>query len=112
MDMKYATDTVNEIVSEADYQGIRVAQTGNNSVKVYPNPTANVTVLDIAVADAGNAVVNIYDMNGRKVYSNNMGTLTEGAHQMKLDCTNYAPGVYLVNVNIGRNTATSKLIVK
>lgn len=112
MDMKYVTDTVNEIVSEADYQGIRVAQTGNNSVKVYPNPAANVTVLDIAVADAGNAVVNIYDMNGRKVYSNNMGTLTEGAHQMKLDCTNYAPGVYLVNVNIGRNTATSKLIVK
>ncbi|MBQ9473874.1 MAG: T9SS type A sorting domain-containing protein [Bacteroidales bacterium] len=112
MDMKYVTDTVNEIVDESDYTGIRLVQSGNNTVSVYPNPASDRTLLQLTVTDAGRAVVNVYDVNGRRVYSRDMGVVAEGNHDIELNCSSLPRGLYLVNVNFGRNTATTKLVVR
>ena len=112
MAMKYVPDTVNAIVDESDYEGIRLVQSSNNTVSVYPNPARDRVQLQLSVADAGRAVVNVYDVNGRRVYSRDMGVVAEGDHAIELNCSTLPRGMYLVNVNFGRQTATTKLVVR
>ena len=46
------------------------------------------------------------------VFSENLGYLNEGMHQYSVNCTKFNRGMYLVNINIGKESATSKLIVR
>lgn len=112
LDMSYCTDTTNAIANSEDYQGISVVDRGNNRISIYPNPVSNVANLDITVTEASNAVIRVYDINGRQVFTDNMGRLNEGANSYRLNVEGYARGMYLINVVCGKQVATSKLIVR
>lgn len=112
MDMSHVTDTENEIVEPADYEGINTAKVGNNSIRMYPNPTAVSTTLDMSISEAGNATVKIYDMSGRIVYTENYGTLEAGRHTRTINCQSFRNGIYVVNMTCGNASVTSKLVVK
>ncbi|MDY5969971.1 MAG: T9SS type A sorting domain-containing protein [Bacteroidales bacterium] len=112
MDMTYVTDTVNEVVDSNDWVGITTVNHGNNSVKVYPNPAVDQASLDITIVNDGQAIVNVYDINGRRVISESLGHLSAGSHNHVLNCNNLGHGMYLVNVIVGNKAATSKLIVR
>ncbi|MCR5193247.1 MAG: T9SS type A sorting domain-containing protein [Bacteroidales bacterium] len=112
LDTSYVTDHENEIVGEEDWLGITNVTKGENSVKIYPNPAIDKATVDIAVVNAGNAVVKIYDLGGKLVHSEQLGYLTEGSHQYSINCSKFNHGMYLVNINIGKESATSKLIVR
>ena len=66
----------------------------------------------MTVAKAGNAVVRVYDLAGKVVYTENMGRVDEGVHTRTIDCQNLQHGMYLVNVVVGGQKATAKLIVR
>lgn len=112
VDMQYVKDTVNEIVDPSDFAGITNVTVGDNKISVYPNPASTVANINMTVANTSNAVVKIYDMSGKLVYNDYIGTVEEGSHIYQLDCQNFRHGMYLVNVTFGRQTATSKLIVR
>ena len=116
MDSTYVVNHTNEIVDPEDYEGTldipAVASTGNNAVRFYPNPAVNEATMEIAVVNAGDAVVRIYDINGKAVISENLGHLGEGTYTRNINCQNLPKGMYLVNVVINGQRATSKLIVR
>lgn len=115
MDSTYVTRHENEIVDSTDYRttGIpTIATVGANSLRFYPNPAVESATLELSVAVAGEAVMNIYDLSGRKVSSERLGRLAEGVHTRTIDCRQLQHGMYLVNVVMGSQTATSKLIVR
>lgn len=112
MDMAFVTDTLNEISDSNDWVGIQTADKGDNRIAVYPNPASDYSTIDMAIADGGNAIIRVYDLSGKLVVNQRLGRLEEGAHTYRLDCTSLRHGMYLVNVNIGSKSATSKLIVK
>ncbi|MBO7490221.1 MAG: T9SS type A sorting domain-containing protein [Bacteroidales bacterium] len=112
MDTTYVTDHENEICNEEDWLGITNVDNGENRMNIYPNPAADIATIDLGIVNAGNAVVKIYDITGKMVHSEKLGYLSEGSHQYTIDCTKFAHGMYLVNVNIGKESATSKLIVR
>ena len=85
---------------------------GENAVRFYPNPAIDNATMELTVAQPGNAVVRVYDLSGKVVYSESMGHVTEGVHTRTIDCQNLQRGMYLVNVVIGGQKATSKLIVR
>ena len=68
--------------------------------------------MELTVSRPGNAVVRIYDLSGKVVYTENMGRVSEGVHTYAIDCQKMQRGMYLVNVIIGGEKATSKLIVR
>ena len=112
MDTTYVTDKVAEVSNPEDWLGITNVDNGENYVNIYPNPVADVATVELGVVNAGNAVVKIYDINGKLVHSEKLGYLNEGGHQYSLDCRKFNHGMYLVNINIGNESATSKLIVR
>ena len=112
MDTTYVTDHTNEICNEEDWLGITNVDNGENRVKIYPNPAVDYATVDMAIVNEGNAVVKIYDITGKMVHTESLGYLNEGSHQYSINCSKFAHGIYLVNVNIGKESATSKLIVR
>ena len=113
MDSTYVVDHVNEILDSNIFNGIpTVANTGANQVRLYPNPAVDQATLELAIAQAGQAVVKVYDLTGKVVYTENLGRLSEGIHTHAISCQNLQHGMYLVNVIVGGQTATSKLVVR
>lgn len=113
MDTTYVTDHENEIVTEEEYLDIpTVASYGDNTVRFYPNPAVDNATMELNIAKAGNAIVKIYDLTGKVVYSENLGRLAEGVQTRTIDCQRFQHGMYLVNVVINGQKATSKLIVR
>lgn len=113
MDSTYVVDHTNEIVTPDEFLDIpTVASTGDNTVRFYPNPAVDNATMEINVVKAGNATVRIYDLTGKLVYTENLGRLSEGVQTRTIDCQNFQHGMYLVNVAINGQKATSKLIVR
>ncbi|MBQ9639238.1 MAG: T9SS type A sorting domain-containing protein [Bacteroidales bacterium] len=112
MDMQYVTDTTNEYMEPEDWAGISNVDKGDNHIAIYPNPASERATLDITVATPGNATMRIYDITGRVVRTEQLGRLAEGTHTYNIDVQNLNSGMYLVNIHVGKNTATSKLMVR
>lgn len=115
MDSTYVTRHENEIVDSNFWSNLgipTVTTVGANSLRFYPNPAVESATLELNVAVAGEAVMTIYDLSGKKVRSERLGKLAEGVHTRTIDCQQLQHGMYLVNVVMGNQTATSKLIVR
>src|SRR5574344_940916 len=112
MDMTYVTDTTNDIVNTEDFAGITNVNKGDNKISIYPNPASNYGNINRSVTNESNAVIKVYDLSGRLVYSENLGRIAEGNSLYRLNCQNFHHGMYLININFGQQSATSKLIVR
>lgn len=74
-------------------------------LKVYPNPLASGSVLNIASNNGIEKSVAIYDVLGKQVFA---GATVNGA----VNTTDLKAGIYIVKITEGTATATRKLIVQ
>ncbi|MDG1962739.1 MAG: T9SS type A sorting domain-containing protein [Flavobacteriaceae bacterium] len=74
---------------------------------MYPNPTRGLIQIN-SVVDLGATDVSIYDMNGRRVWQN---TLTLG-HHTQIDASALSSGIYLIKIDGGNYSHTTKLIIR
>lgn len=113
MDSTYVENHLNEILDESDYNDIPTVEgNGDNMLRFYPNPAVDNVTMELCVVHAGKAMVKVYDLTGKVVMSENLGTLGEGTYTRTLDCQKLQSGMYLVNLVVGGQVATSKLIVR
>ena len=80
--------------------------------KVYPNPTLENAQLEIAVAEDGTFVVDLFDLNGRHIQNIHEGELERGTHTYHLPLFNENPGMFLVIIrskNYSKSIKLSKL---
>jgi hypothetical protein len=82
----------------------------NFGLNVYPNPAANETNVTITAENASVVVV-LTDVSGKAVYSNNLGTVN-GMKNLNINTTNFANGIYMVNVTSNGTVTTQKLVVR
>ncbi len=113
VDMKYVTDTTNEVVDSVDLLDIpTVVGTAVSQVKVYPNPVFGDAHLTINGNLTGNGTLRIYDLNGRMVATRQLGTVTAGEQTFTVSTEGLAQGMYLINVIIGGHVAVAKMMVR
>jgi hypothetical protein len=86
-----------------DYTGVGVAESLGNSVAIYPNPSAHVSVVNVPQS----SFVQVLDMNGKLL----MSQFVVGS-QLTLNATEFATGTYLVRVNHNGQSFTKKWMVK
>jgi PKD repeat protein len=79
---------------------------------VYPNPFSSLTNVEFDLEKSENVKVEVYDMIGRNVYTNNAGVLTAGKQTIELNETQFSAkaAVYMVRVQIGNSVITRQLI--
>ncbi|HLO71488.1 MAG TPA: T9SS type A sorting domain-containing protein [Flavipsychrobacter sp.] len=91
----YTQDSGNELYKLSDSAALNIQNTSFNAeVKVFPNPTANVTTIQInSKADLQLGYV-ITDITGKIVSRSDVKTYTSGTNNVTIDMTNLATGVY------------------
>ncbi len=90
-------------VAVIDYTGVGVVESLSNTVAIYPNPSAHVSIVNVPQS----SFVQVLDMNGKLL----MSQFVAGS-QLTLNATEYATGTYLVRVNHNGQSFTKKWMVK
>jgi hypothetical protein len=78
-------------------------------VSLYPNPTTGASSVALNLAQAADVKVEIMNPQGALVTSKSYGELS-GNMVLPVDLSTLAAGIYLVNVNVGGETTTLKLM--
>ena len=96
----FCLDNLNDITN-----GIPVLPSGSNifDVKLYPNPVVNT----LSVNGVKDARIDIYDINGRKVFET-----TSVSETVRMNVSAYSKGIYMVRIQKGQTVVTKKFIKK
>lgn len=78
-----------------------------NNFIIYPNPSDGQINIKTRF-DLGKTMISIYDMNGRKVFNQQV----ELNHTALIDASNLTTGMYMIQIEGGDKSQTSKLIIK
>lgn len=86
--------------------GIGDANTINNNFIIYPNPSNGELNIQSRM-DVSEATLSIYDMNGRKVFNKQVDI----QQARNININNLKTGIYLVTIEGGGYSQTSKLVI-
>ncbi|MEL7220085.1 MAG: T9SS type A sorting domain-containing protein [Bacteroidota bacterium] len=78
---------------------------------VSPNPVLDVAQLAFTLDAANVTTIAVANSLGQVVRTENLGKLPTGTHNMNLDMTGLAAGVYLINITSGDISGTQKVVV-
>ncbi|MBI3235647.1 MAG: T9SS type A sorting domain-containing protein [Bacteroidetes bacterium] len=111
LNLKLQNSSSNILIGSPDTYSITIKEDGKNGVsqafkalgvELYPNPTQN--ILNINSQDKIDRLI-ITNINGQLVYNNKPNTST-----LKLSTQDFAPGVYIVQIEINGQLATQKIV--
>lgn len=91
--------------------GIENTEAGISAFTVFPNPANDKAVVNFSLANASDVDVVVTDMMGRTVQVVNKSEFTAGKHQVNINLSNVAAGVYNVSLKTDNGTATTRLSV-
>jgi hypothetical protein len=81
------------------------------SLACYPNPFNPSTTLTFTLPRASDVKLEVFDILGRQVYDADLGKLSAGSHQHRIDGSQWASGVYFARVQTSSSTRTLKLLL-
>ena len=81
------------------------------TVSIFPNPVQGQATISFNVN--GNAAVSyqVYDLMGRMVKSEALGSYTEGEHQVSVNMSDLSAGSYIMRVSQGNSSSCVKFVV-
>lgn len=82
-----------------------------HTLNVYPNPANSSAVVSMELSNEADVVINITDLSGKVVYTNNLGNVN-GAQKVTVNTDALTSGVYMVNVTVDGTVSTQKLVVR
>lgn len=83
----------------------------DQNMKVYPNPSSGVFVVEFEALRSEPAQIKLLDLNGRVVHVEQTG-VTNGLNQIQLNVQNLAAGNYLLQIEVTGEVSTMKLKLK
>lgn len=81
------------------------------TVNMYPNPVRDNAKISFELNNSNAVSYQVFDMMGRVVRVMNLGTLSEGVHEVNVSVDGLASGAYMLRLNAGTNTSTVKFMV-
>lgn len=85
--------------------GIETAHLKNNSSFIYPNPSSDQCIINTGTKNE--CMVNIYDLQGKLVYTNRVK-----AEKFQLNTSSFNAGLYIVSLVSEENTTNMKLVIE
>jgi hypothetical protein len=81
-------------------------------VEVSPNPADDYANVVVSLNKADKVELNVYDVMGKLVISNNYGMQLTGYHTYEINTSNLTSGIYFFAVKVGDNQTSKKVVVK
>jgi len=86
-------------------------KTGNGIIGLFPNPAQTSAYIKYLLTDKHLVTLDVYNLIGEKIYSDNLGKLSAGVHTTEINTNAFAEGVYLLNITIGNYIYSKRLTV-
>lgn len=80
-----------------------------NGVSIYPNPTSDVSTIQLDLEESALVTLNVYNAIGALVYSNGTQNMNAGIQKLAFDGTDLPSGMYHVNLTVGEKVITKKI---
>ncbi len=77
---------------------------------IYPNPTSNSTTMQLALKERADVAYSLYNLTGMQVTKPVLQSLDAGEHQLQIDMSNLPQGMYLIEISVGAETGTTRVI--
>ena len=87
-------------------------QIAETSFNVYPNPVENVAWVDLNLTGSEEVRLDVVNLLGQRVMSQDMGTMSAGNSRLQLDLAGVESGIYLVTLTAGETTSTLRVTKK
>jgi Secretion system C-terminal sorting domain len=81
-----------------------------NSLTLYPNPSSNEVTIGYSLSSLQNVDFGIYDIRGRLVRKIEKGKKQAGKYVLKVDISNLANGIYIIQMRTGDDAIFKKLL--
>ena len=87
-------------------------ETSINVTQNFPNPVNGTTSVRVNIEESANLSLELTNMVGQKVLSQEKGIVNAGSHEFVLDATNLQAGIYFYTVTAGESNVTKRMIVR
>jgi hypothetical protein len=84
----------------------------SGTVSVLPNPTRNDFVISFDVIKSGDMRIVLTDLSGREVLDIYDGFVSDGMFTHTVTTSNFARGIYLLNILIDGNSTVEKVVLE
>lgn len=81
------------------------------SLSVYPNPASDFVNVDLELTQVVDVEINVVNMMGQIVSTQNLGTMTSGSHNIKLNTNSLAEGLYTIQIITGNKASTERVSI-
>ena len=82
----------------------------SSSLEVFPNPSKGKFNLIVSDPNAGIAYLSIFNLNGRKLYSEQFN-INVNSNNFNIDLSGFSKGIYLLKIQINGTNLSKKLVV-
>jgi hypothetical protein len=90
--------------------GIEERESNFSAIKIRTNPVMDNAILDFGLKSVQNLEVEIYSLQGKKVYQQNFGKMVGQNQMIEVPASNLQNGQYIVKVTAGGDVQTMKLL--
>ena len=84
------------------------ALSGIELINIYPQPATNELFIDAAVNDARSIIVQIYDINGKILYNEEM----PGQDILVVDVRKFKDGIYVLKIMLENQVYSRKILIE
>jgi len=103
-----ADEEINDFSGEA---ASKIEELNISNFNVYPNPTSDVAHIAFNLVDSKNVRIEVLDLTGRVVYSENMGQLASGSQLIDVDAKQIGNGMYIFNIYAGNQRISERVSI-
>ena len=86
--------------------------TGFELFNSFPNPANESTRINYNLNNPSEVALEVCDLTGKVVYSQDFGTQGAGMNNINLDVSAFAPGAYTYTLTVNGERASNRLMVK
>ncbi|PQB07740.1 hypothetical protein BST83_11680 [Polaribacter filamentus] len=117
IDAQYNTDLANNFAKSGNGKTKEtLGLTPEESVfamHIYPNPTSGKFTLNFTLLNQDKIDYNLYSLDGKEVLTNTGQVFGSGIHNLEIDASHLASGIYFLNVKSGEHlTKIYKIIIE
>ena len=76
----------------------------------YPNPVQTTLSFEYFISKAAIVSYDLFTLSGMLVYKTNPEKMQDGAHEHKIDVSQYSEGIYILQVRVNEKTYSEKII--
>lgn len=79
---------------------------------VHPNPVSSVAHVKFTLSQDATVIFRLYDLNGKLVIESGPEWMPWGVNEYQINCANLRTGTYLLQVHTGKESMSTKIIVR